>query len=83
MGILALVRGFRAHHPLPKVMTEPLELPLPGLELPRLKCESAVDEFSVLYNLYATEALTPGEYWQAKRALFNRERESMQQTLRR
>jgi len=81
VGILALVRGFRARHPLPKVMNEPLDLPLACLALARLKYDAAVDEFSALYTLYATGELTPGQYWEAKQALLNQERTSTRQTL--
>ena len=75
------MKDFSARHPLPKVMTEPLDSPLLCLALARLKCESAVDEFSALYTLYATGELTPRQYWQAKNALLNQERESARQAL--
>ena len=78
MGIVALVRDFSARYLLLKVMTEPLE-PLQCLAFARLKYDAAVDEFSALYTLYANGELTPGQYWQAKKALL--ERESTRQTL--
>ncbi|AZI43989.1 hypothetical protein EHF33_13755 [Deinococcus psychrotolerans] len=77
--ILALVKSFSARHPLPKVMTEPLDSPLQCLALARLKYGAAVDEFSALYTLYANGELTPGQYWQAKKVLL--EREVTRQTL--
>ncbi|GAA4001928.1 hypothetical protein GCM10022631_10610 [Deinococcus rubellus] len=73
MGILALVRNLSARRP---ARTESLPCP----RLARMRCESTVDEFSALYTLYATGELTPGEYWQAKKALF--EREATRHTLR-
>ena len=38
-----------------------------------LKRDPDVDEYSALYNLYATGELTPEHYWHAKKALLDRE----------
>ncbi|AZI45292.1 hypothetical protein EHF33_20500 (plasmid) [Deinococcus psychrotolerans] len=77
--ILALVRGFNAHHPLPGAITESLERL--HLAQVRLKCDAAVDEFSALYLRYATGELTPTQYWQTKKALLDQERAATRQTV--